>query len=54
MSTIINVLIYLLITVVAAAAGVLATIWIQNRTGRSRARTIIDEATRQGEVIRQE
>ena len=39
---------------VAAAAGVLATIWIQNRTGRSRARTIIDEATRQGEVIRQE
>lgn len=54
MSTIINDLIYLLITVVAAAAGVLATIWIQNRTGRSRARTIIDEATRQGEVIRQE
>ncbi len=54
MSNIINVLIYLLITVVAAAAGVLATIWIQNRTGRSRARTIIDEATRQGEVIRQE
>lgn len=54
MSTIINVLIYLLITVVAAAVGVLATIWIQNRTGRSRARTIIDEATRQGEVIRQE
>ena len=50
----INILIYLLITVVAIAIGVLSTILIQNKTGRSRARQIVAEANREGEVIRQQ
>lgn len=49
----IELLIYILITVVALAIGVLGTILIQNKTARSRARSIIEEANREGEVIRQ-
>ncbi len=48
-----NVLIYIAIAVVAIALGVLATLLIQKAMGRSRAQIIIDEARREGEVLRQ-
>ena len=48
-----DILIYILITVVSIAIGVLATILIQNKMARSRARSIIEEANREGDVIRQ-
>jgi len=54
MDTYIDILIYILIAVVAIAAGVVGTILIQNKIARSRARAIIDEANREGEVIRQQ
>ncbi|MGM9822599.1 MAG: ribonuclease Y [Muribaculaceae bacterium] len=48
-----DVLIYIAIAVVAIALGVLATLLIQKAMGRSRAQIIIDEARREGEVLRQ-
>ncbi len=48
-----NILLYLAVAVVAIAIGSLATILVQRSLARSRAKTIIDEATREGEVIRQ-
>lgn len=48
-----DVLIYIAIAVVAIALGVLATLIIQKAMGRSRAQIIIDEARREGEVLRQ-
>ncbi|MDD6281284.1 MAG: ribonuclease Y [Bacteroidales bacterium] len=47
-------LVYVLIALVAIAIGVAGTILIQNRVARSRARQIIDDANRNGEVIRQQ
>ena len=41
------------VAVVALALGCIATIAVQKSIGRSRAKTIIDEATREGEVLRQ-
>ena len=41
------------VAVVALALGCIATIAVQKSNGRSRAKTIIDEATREGEVLRQ-
>ncbi len=46
-------LFYLAVAVVALAIGCLATIAVQNMTGRNRAKTIIEEAGREAEVIRQ-
>lgn len=43
----------LLIFVVAAIAGCAVTMLVQRATGRSRAKTIIEEANREAEVIRQ-
>ncbi len=48
-----NILLYLAVAVVAIAIGSLATILVQRSLARSRAKIIIDEATREGEVIRQ-
>ncbi len=48
-----NILLYLAVAVVAIAIGSLATILVQRSLARSRAKTIIDEATREGEVLRQ-
>ena len=48
-----NILLYLAVAVVAIAIGSLATILVQRSLARSRAKTIIDEAMREGEVIRQ-
>ncbi len=48
-----NILLYLAVAVVAIAIGSLATILVQRSMARSRAKTIIDEAMREGEVIRQ-
>ena len=53
MDAYIDILIYLLITVVALAIGVLGTILIQNKMARSRAKSIIEEANREGDVLRQ-
>ena len=47
-----SLLFYLAVAVVALAIGCLATIAVQNMTGRNRAKTIIDEAGREAEVIR--
>ncbi|MCM1070398.1 MAG: ribonuclease Y [Alistipes timonensis] len=46
-------LLYLAVAVVAIAIGSLATILVQRNLARSRAKIIIDEAMREGEVIRQ-
>ncbi len=48
-----SLLFYLAVAVVALAIGCLATIAVQNMTGRNRAKTIIEEAGREAEVIRQ-
>lgn len=48
-----NIIIYLAIAVVALALGAFATIAVQKSMARSRAKTIIDEAAREAEVIRQ-
>ena len=48
-----NILLYLAVAVVAIAIGSLATILVQRSMARSRAKLIIDEARREGEVIRQ-
>lgn len=48
-----NLLLYLAVAVVALAVGSLATIAVQNMIGRNRAKTIIEEASREAEVIRQ-
>ncbi|MCM1405105.1 MAG: ribonuclease Y [[Clostridium] fimetarium] len=48
-----NILLYLAVAVVAIAIGSLATILVQRNLARSRAKIIIDEAMREGEVIRQ-
>ena len=48
-----NVIIIIAVAVVALALGSLATVAVQKSTARSRAKTIIDEATREAEVIRQ-
>jgi ribonuclease Y len=53
MSVYIEILIYVMVAVLAAAAGVVGTIIIQNKIARSRAKSIIEEANREGEVIRQ-
>ncbi len=46
-------IIYLAIAVVALAVGAFATIAVQKSMARSRAKTILDEAAREAEVIRQ-
>ncbi|MDE6283265.1 MAG: ribonuclease Y [Muribaculaceae bacterium] len=46
-------LIYILITVVGIALGIFGTIFIQNKLAISRAKSIVEEANREGEVIRQ-
>ena len=48
-----NVIIIIAVAVVALALGSLATVAVQKSTARSRAKTIIDEATHEAEVIRQ-
>ncbi len=48
-----NFIIYLAIAVVALAVGAFATIAVQKSMARSRAKTILDEAAREAEVIRQ-
>lgn len=48
-----NFIIYLAIAVVALAVGAFATIAVQKSVARSRAKTILDEAAREAEVIRQ-
>lgn len=48
-----DILIYVSVAVVAIAVGALATIAVQKAMARSRAKIIIDEAVREGEVIRQ-
>ena len=48
-----SLLIYLAVAVVALAIGSAVTIAVQNKTGRNRAKTIIEEAGREAEVIRQ-
>ena len=48
-----SLLFYLAVAVVALAIGCLATLAVQNMTGRNRAKTIIEEAGREAEVIRQ-
>ena len=48
-----NFIIYLAIAVVALAVGAFATIAVQQSMARSRAKTILDEAAREAEVIRQ-
>ncbi len=53
MDAYIDILIYITVTVVGVAIGILGTILIQNKLARSRARSIIEEAGREGEVIRQ-
>ena len=54
MTPTLQILVYVLIALVAIAIGVAGTILIQNRVARSRARQIIDDANRNGEVIRQQ
>ena len=54
MAPTLQILVYVLIALVAIAIGVAGTILIQNRVARSRARQIIDDANRNGEVIRQQ
>ncbi len=49
----ISIIIYIAIIVVSIAAGILGTILIQNKLAKSRAKSIIEEAGREGEVIRQ-
>lgn len=49
----IDIIIYIAIIVVSIAAGILGTILIQNKLAKSRAKSIIEEAGREGEVIRQ-
>lgn len=46
-------IIYLAVAVVAIGVGVIATVIIQRSMARNRAKTIIEEATREAEVIRQ-
>ncbi len=53
MDAYIHILIYIMITVVGIAIGILGTILIQNKLAISRAKSIIEEAGREGEVIRQ-
>ena len=53
MDAYIDILIYIMITVVGIAIGILGTILIQNKLAISRAKSIIEEAGREGEVIRQ-
>lgn len=48
-----NFIIYLAIAVVALALGAFVTVAVQKSMARSRAKTIIDEASREAEVIRQ-
>jgi ribonuclease Y len=48
-----NILFYLAVAVVALAIGSIVTIVVQNKTGRNRAKTIIEEAGREADVIRQ-
>ena len=48
-----SLLIYLAVAVVALAIGSLVTIAVQNMTARNRAKTIIEEAGREADVIRQ-
>ncbi len=48
-----TIIVYILITIVSIAIGVLCTILVQNKIARSRARSIIEEANREGDVIRQ-
>ncbi|MDE6628956.1 MAG: ribonuclease Y [Muribaculaceae bacterium] len=44
---------YLAVAVVALAVGSLVTVAVQNRNARNRAKTIVEEAGREAEVIRQ-
>lgn len=53
MDAYIDILIYIVITVVGIALGILGTILIQNKLAISRAKSIVEEANREGEVIRQ-
>ena len=53
MDAYIDILIYITVTVVGIAIGILGTILIQNKLAISRAKSIIEEAGREGEVIRQ-
>lgn len=48
-----NLLIYVAVAVIALVIGSVVTIAVQNMTGRNRAKTIIEEAGREAEVIRQ-
>ena len=53
MDAYIDILIYITVTVVGIAIGILGTILIQNKLAMSRAKSIVEEASREGEVIRQ-
>lgn len=53
MDAYIDILIYTVITLVGIAIGILGTIMIQNKLAVSRAKSIVEEAVREGDVIRQ-
>ena len=53
MDAYIDILIYTVITLVGIAIGILGTIMIQNKLAVSRAKSIVEEASREGDVIRQ-
>ena len=53
MDAYIDILIYITVTVDGIAIGILGTILIQNKLAMSRAKSIVEEASREGEVIRQ-
>lgn len=53
MDAYIDILIYTVITLVGIAIGILGTIMVQNKLAVSRAKSIVEEASREGDVIRQ-
>jgi len=53
MDAYIDILIYIIVSVAGIAIGIVGTILIQNKLARSRAKSIIEEAGREGDVIRQ-
>ena len=53
MDAYIDILIYTVVTLVGIAIGILGTIMIQNKLAVSRAKSIVEEASREGDVIRQ-
>ncbi len=48
-----DLIIYVVIAIAALAAGAFATLMVQQSMARSRAKTIVDEANKEAELIRQ-